>query len=383
MTPESFLNFRSAICGKRILITGGTGTVGQALIRALLPLDPMVIRVYSRDEQKQYYMRDEYRDERRMRFFIGDVRDYGRLRRAMEDVDMVFHLAGLKHVESCEYNPFEAIKTNINGTQNVIDAALAEGVGSVVFASSDKAVNPSNAMGASKLMAEKLMVAADYSKGSKSTRFASVRFGNVLGSSGSVIPTFVKRIRAGKDLPITHPDMTRFVISFRECIELLLTAATESVGGEIFIRKMPVVRIPDLAEALIQLYAGKNAPVETKVVGVRAGEKLYEELVTEEESTRTVDTGRYLIILPTDEADRADEPLFPGATPLPVGAYTSRLEAAISVPQIKRLLTEAQDPIASAGDEGEFDTGVRLDDETSPEMIDYSHRFDSAGAAAK
>ncbi|MCL4234524.1 MAG: SDR family NAD(P)-dependent oxidoreductase [Deltaproteobacteria bacterium] len=330
--------FRSAVDGKNILVTGGTGTVGYELLKALLSLSPGVVRVFSRDEQKQFYLREEFRHfEKQVRFLIGDVRDRPRLDRALENVDIVFHLAALKHVESCEYNPFEAIKTNINGTQHLIDAALMHDIETVIFTSSDKAVNPSNAMGASKLMAEKLMVAGNFHKGRKRTRFCSVRFGNVLGSSGSVIPTFVNRIRLGLPIEITHRDMTRFVISFREANELLLTALRDGIGGEIFVRKMPVVRIFDLAEVLIAETAKMYdlAPVPTREIGVRAGEKLYEELVTEEESARTFDVGDNLLIMPQIGGAR---PAMAGATPLRIGSYSSRSEDAVSPDDVLKIL---------------------------------------------
>lgn len=340
MSPATspYSAFAPVVENRSILLTGGTGTVGYELLKALLSLGPRVVRVYSRDEQKQFYLREEFRHfDRQVRFLIGDVRDAVRLERAMEGIDVVFHLAALKHVESCEYNPFEAIKTNINGTQNIVDAALAHDVSTVVFTSSDKAVNPSNAMGASKLMAERLMVAGNYHKGRRRTRFVSVRFGNVLGSSGSVIPTFVNRVRLGLPIDITHDDMTRFVIGFREANELMLKAALEGRGGEIYVRKMPVVRIVDLADVLIRKTAALYGlpPVETRRIGVRAGEKLYEELVTEEESARTVDSGDYLVVLP-QIGEKTDA--MPGAKALSVGPYTSRTDDAVSAAEIEAIL---------------------------------------------
>ncbi|MBZ0271650.1 polysaccharide biosynthesis protein [bacterium] len=331
--------FAGLVAGKNILVTGGTGTVGYELVRALLPLAPKVVRIFSRDEQKQFHLRNEFRYIENVRFLIGDVRDLDRLKRAMENVDIVFHLAALKHVESCEYNPFEAIKTNVTGTQNVIDAALTCDVDRVVFSSSDKAVNPSNAMGASKLMAEKLMVAGQFAKGARDTRFSSVRFGNVLGSSGSVIPTFVHRIRTRQPIEITHADMTRFVLGFRDCCELLLTTARDAAGGEIFVRKMPVVRIVDLADALVEELAGLYGlpGVDVRIVGARAGEKLYEELVTEEESARTVDIGEHLVVLPQIGTRPAQ---YANAAPIPAGAYSSRTDAPIDKAAIRRLLIE-------------------------------------------
>ncbi|MCZ7584232.1 MAG: polysaccharide biosynthesis protein [Deltaproteobacteria bacterium] len=349
--PDSIQDYRDAVEGKNILVTGGTGTVGYELLKTLIALKPRVVRIFSRDEQKQFYLREEFRDRQDLRFLVGDVRDLPRLRRAMDEVEVVFHLAALKHVESCEYNPFEAIKTNINGTQNVVDAALEADVESVVFTSTDKAVNPSNAMGASKLMAEKLLVAGQFSKGPRRTRFSSVRFGNVLGSSGSVVPSFVHRIRSGQPIDITHPGMTRYVIGFADCIELLLRACRDARGGEIFVRKMPVVRITDLAAALIaEMAENFGVPaVPTRDVGPRAGEKLFEELVTEEESTRTIDVGDYLVVLPQIGTR---EHRFPDAKPIAPGAVSSRDGETISVEAIRALLNRhgtLRDPNLLAG----------------------------------
>lgn len=289
---------------KVVLVTGGTGTVGVALIRRLLALEPRAIRIFSRDENKQYFLRDRWSAHPNLRFFIGDVRDRDRLHRAMENCDAVFHLAALKHVESCEYNPFEAIRTNIVGTQNVIDTALEHEVDHVVFASTDKAVNPANAMGASKLMAEKLMVAANLYKGRRASVFNIVRFGNVLASSGSVIPTFQQRLDLGLPIEVTDPRMTRYVITMDQAVDLMLDALTLCEAGDVLIRKMPVLRIIDLAEALLGL---RNLPCDQqhlRVVGTRAGEKLYEELITPEEAVRTVDLGDYFVVKPQIGADR-------------------------------------------------------------------------------
>jgi FlaA1/EpsC-like NDP-sugar epimerase len=323
--------------GKNVLVTGGTGTVGKELVRKLLPFGPEVIRVFSRDENKQFFMRDEFREFPNVRFLIGDVRDRQRLERAMEDVDVVFHLAALKHVESCEYNPFEAIRTNIEGTQNVIDSALSAEVGNVVFSSTDKAVNPSNAMGTSKLMAEKLIVAANYYKGRHRTIFNSVRFGNVLASSGSVVPTFISRIREGSPIDVTDYRMSRFVTTFDEAVENLVKAAVDGRGGEVFIRRMPVINIHDLAQVLIDefasLYGFSN--VKIREIGCRAGEKLYEELITEEESARTVIDGNYLVLLPS----LGGAPKNPAGQPsFRIGAYTSRDEVMLSKDQLRKLM---------------------------------------------
>lgn len=336
-----FEKYRKHLTEKRILISGGTGTIGQELVKRILPFEPEVIRIFSRDENKQYYLRDQFRDFQNVRFLIGDVRDKDRIHRAMEDVNIVFHLAALKHVESCEYNPFEAIRTNIDGTQNVIDAALANGVDHVVFSSTDKAVNPSNAMGASKLMAERLIVAANYYKGKHNTIFNTIRFGNVLASSGSVVPTFIARVREGSKIEVTDFGMTRFITTFTEAVELLLTAVDKGEGGDIVIRKMPVINIKDLADVLVEEIAsvyGHNS-VQVVEIGARAGEKLYEELLTEEESARTIEQGDYLFVKPligrNSERNSTDNWF-------QHGAYTSRDVDALSKDQLRKLLYKEQ-----------------------------------------
>ena len=331
------MDFRSTIAGKRILITGGTGTVGREVIRRVLPLAPKVVRVFSRDETKHYHLQEQLREHANVRFLVGDVRDKDRLRMALENVDVLIHLAAMKHVESCEYNPFEAIKTNIIGTQNVVDAALDAGVARVVLSSSDKAVNPCNAMGASKLMAEKLMIAANHYKGARTTIFSGIRFGNVLGSSGSVVPRFIGRIRNGEPIEVTHEGMSRFVTSYSDAVELLMKALCCARGGEVFIRKMPVIRVIDLAEVLIDelgaLYGRPEVPI--RMIGVRVGEKLFEELYTSEESTRTVEHGDYYIVEPQlGERRRAIR----GAAPVPIGAYSSDVEEPMTRTELRDLL---------------------------------------------
>jgi len=240
------------ICGKKILITGGTGSLGQALVEKILAYNPDVVRIYSRDEAKQYDMQHILGGNSRVRFLLGDVRDGDRLRRAMEGIDIVFHTAALKHVPSCEYNPFEAVKTNILGTQNVIDAALEFNVERVIYTSSDKSISPTNTMGSTKLVAERLISAADYHKGARRTLFASVRFGNVMGSRGSVIPLFKQQIFQGGPVTVTVPEMTRFMMTLGDAVNLTLEAARRVIGGEVFVLKMPVVRVQDLAEVIIE-----------------------------------------------------------------------------------------------------------------------------------
>jgi len=270
---------------KNILITGGTGSLGRELIYEIFKHDPKVVRIFDVDETEQFEFQHELKEhEDTVRFLLGDVRDRERLIHAAEDIDIIFHTAALKHVMACEYNPFEAVKTNILGIQNVIDAAIANNVERIIFTSSDKAVNPSNTMGATKLLAERLMTAANYYKGKRKCTFSSVRFGNVMGSRGSVIPLFRQQIKAGGPVTITDRGMTRFMMSMFQAVELVFRSAEIARGGEVFIFKMPTVNIADLAEVLIEelapQYGYKAEDIEIKIIGTIPGEKMYEELMT-------------------------------------------------------------------------------------------------------
>ncbi|WP_172196391.1 UDP-N-acetylglucosamine 4,6-dehydratase family protein [Saccharibacillus qingshengii] len=273
--------------GKNILITGGTGTIGRQLVQRLLEENPRVIRIFSRDEYKQFEMAIDFQEHSsRLRFLIGDVRDVQRLSRAMEEIDYVFHCAAMKHVPACEYNPFEAVQTNVIGTQNVIQAAIANNVKKVLFTSTDKAISPTNTYGATKLTAERLISAAEYQKGSKETVFSSVRFGNVMGSRGSVIPLFKKQILEDARITVTDPEMLRYMMTPSQAIQLILEANSIALGGEVFVLKMPVIRIGDLAEVLIELVCEKHGvrrQIEIHETGLRPGEKRYEELMTSDE----------------------------------------------------------------------------------------------------
>jgi len=283
---------------KSILITGGTGSFGKAFVRTVLKRFPDVRRlvVYSRDELKQFEMAQVYSPSRHegLRYFIGDVRDEPRLRRALEGVDIVVHAAALKQVPAAEYNPFEAIKTNVLGAQNVIEACLDVGVSRVVALSTDKAAAPINLYGATKLCSDKLFLAANNIKGHRDIRFSVVRYGNVMGSRGSVIPFFMERRRSGV-LPITDPRMTRFNISLQEGVDMVLWALEHSLGGEVLVPKIPSYRIVDVARAI-------GPDCRHEIVGIRPGEKVHEEMITESDSPNTVDLGRYYAILPSGAA---------------------------------------------------------------------------------
>jgi len=281
---------------KTILITGGTGSFGKCFTRyALEHYNPKKIIIYSRDEFKQFNMENDFRKydpDHKLRFFIGDVRDRERMERAFENVDYVIHAAALKQVPACEYNPDEAIKTNIHGAQNVIDAALKTGVKKVVALSTDKAVNPVNLYGGTKLVSDKLFIAANAYVGAKDTCFSIVRYGNVAGSRGSVIPFFESLIEQGKtELPITDFRMTRFWISLEQGVELVIKALEEAKGGETFISKIPSFKITDLAEAMLPGCTRKE-------VGIRPGEKLHEVMVTTEDSFTTYEYDKHYIIYP-------------------------------------------------------------------------------------
>jgi UDP-N-acetylglucosamine 4,6-dehydratase len=279
--------------GANILITGGTGSFGKKYTKILLEnYKPNKIIIYSRDELKQYEMAGEYNNTC-MRYFIGDVRDEKRLRKAMYGVDFVIHAAALKHVPVAEYNPMEAIKTNINGAQNVIDTSLEEGVKKVIALSTDKAANPINLYGATKLASDKLFVAANNISGGRKTKFSVVRYGNVVGSRGSVIPFFKKLIASGaKELPITDERMTRFWITLREGVEFVLKNFHRMQGGEIFIPKIPSMNIVDLAHAI-----APDLPI--KIIGIRPGEKLHEVMVPKDDSHLTLEFDDHFVIEPT------------------------------------------------------------------------------------
>lgn len=284
---------------KKILITGGTGTIGQHLVRHLLKECPTVIRIFSRDEYKQFEMQQNLSEHNNIRYLIGDVRDANRLVRAMEDIDYVFHLAAMKHVPFCEYNPFEAVQTNVIGTQNIIQASLQAGVKKVLFMSSDKAISPTNTYGATKLMGERLISAAEYQKGPKSTIFSAVRFGNVMGSRGSIIPLFKKQILEERRVTVTDPDITRYMMTPNQAISLMLEANELAKGGEVFVLKMPIIRLGDLVEVMVRVTRqkyGDKGPITVETIGLRPGEKRYEELMTTDEKVIAMETPTMYII---------------------------------------------------------------------------------------
>lgn len=281
---------------KSVLVTGGTGSFGKKFIATILNRFPDIKRivVYSRDELKQFEMQSvfSYQKYPAMRYFIGDVRDGERLKRACEGIDVVIHAAALKQVPAAEYNPFECIKTNVMGAKNIVDAAMDNNVECVVALSTDKAAAPVNLYGATKLCSDKMFVAANNTKGPRDLRFSVVRYGNVMGSRGSVIPFFMKKRNSGT-LPITHPEMTRFNISLEAAVEMVLFSIENSMGGEIFIPKLPSYRIMDVAEAVCP-------HCEKEIVGIRPGEKLHEEMITPADSFNTIELDDYYAICPNN-----------------------------------------------------------------------------------
>jgi len=281
--------------GKKVLITGGTGSLGIALTRKLLKTDVEIIRIYSRNESKQVEMQAKMTDPR-LRFLIGDVRDLERLTRAVEDVDIVIHAAALKHVPIVEYNPFEAIKTNVLGSQNIIDACLRENVETVICVGTDKAVSPLNTYGATKHLMEKLFVtASNYVNPVRyKTKFLAVRYGNVLGSSNSVIPKFIEQIQSGKNITITDPNMTRFTITMDQAVNLILTAIKKGHGGEIFIPKLKAYNLDTLKNAILDIL---KKSVKTEKIPVRQGEKFHESLINSEELRNTFEIDNLYVIL--------------------------------------------------------------------------------------
>jgi UDP-N-acetylglucosamine 4,6-dehydratase (inverting) len=331
------------IDGHSVLVTGGTGSFGKAFVRTVLERAPHLKRlvIFSRDELKQYEMSHTFSKAEHpcIRYFLGDVRDYDRLVRALEGIDTVVHAAALKQIPAAEYNPFEFIKTNVLGTQNVVDACLNTGVKRVVALSTDKAAAPINLYGATKLCADKLIIAANNIRGHRDLRLSVVRYGNVMGSRGSVIPFFLDQRKNGR-LPITDANMTRFNISLDDGVNMVLMALERALGGEIFVPKIPSYRITDVAEAI-------GPDCEHPVVGIRPGEKIHEEMISSSDSLNTIDLGRYYAILPTSglyTREAACE--HHGAQPVEPGfCYDSGTNPDfLTVEQIRELIRQHVDP---------------------------------------
>jgi UDP-N-acetylglucosamine 4,6-dehydratase len=329
--------------GKRVLVTGGTGSFGKKLVETLLLNYPEIKRVvvFSRDELKQFEMAQEFPESKykQIRFFVGDVRDKERLFRAMEDITVVVHAAALKQVPTCEYNPFEAIKTNIFGAQNVIECAIDRGVKHVVALSTDKAAAPINLYGATKLCSDKLFIAANNFKGKRDIKFSVVRYGNVMGSRGSVIPLFLAKRSKGV-LPITDERMTRFSITLEEGVNMVLYALDKMWGGEIFVPKIPSYKIMELAEAI-------GPECRKEVTGIRAGEKLHEEMITATDALNTIEFDKYFVILPSNKLWDVDEYVkaFGGRYCEPGFSYNSGANTEwLDVARLQELIRNSVDP---------------------------------------
>lgn len=317
------------------MITGGTGSFGNALLRKILCTNVREVRIFSRDEKKQNDMRTEF-GNKKLKFHLGDVRDYSRVRESMRGVDFVFHAAALKQVPSCEFYPMEAVRTNVIGTENVLSAASSSGVKRVVVLSTDKAVYPINAMGITKAMAEKVMVAKSRMQAETDAVFCATRYGNVLGSRGSVIPLFISQIKEEKPLTITDPNMTRFLMSLEDSVALVLHAFENGRQGDIFVQKAPACSVAHLAQATQEVL---NYSGEIKIIGTRHGEKLFESLVSREEMAKAIDLGDYLQI-PADNRDLNYAQYFTQGkrTLSQVEDYTSHNTERLNVQQVKEVL---------------------------------------------
>ena len=321
--------------GKNILITGGTGSLGQALTRRLLDFKVGTVRIFSRNEDKQITMESEFNDDR-LRFFIGDVRDLPRLDMALEDVDIVFHAAALKHVPVVEYNPFEAIKTNVVGSQNVIDSCIKRGVELAVCVGTDKAVSPLNTYGATKLLMEKLFVTAkNFTKAE--TKFIALRYGNVLASSGSVVPKFIRQIQEGKKITVTDPNMTRFSISMEEALDFILESAKIGKGSEIFVPKLRAYTINDVKKALVELFGDTGE----EVIGIRPGEKMFEILINQDEMRYTWETdNKYVVFNPLLSPDEIKKSYSNVKKVESVEPYTSDSVEKIPIEELKKSISK-------------------------------------------
>lgn len=339
------MNFSDFYPGKTVLVTGGVGSIGSYLVKNLLRYNPASVRIFDNNETGLFDLEQDLKSDK-IRLLVGDIRDKDRLIVAMENADIVFHAAALKHVPLCEFNPYDAVKTNVIGTQNVIDAAYNQGVKKVITISTDKAVNPSNVMGATKLLAERLTISANSYHGNKRTAFSCVRFGNVLNSRGSVIPLFMNQIKTGGPVTVTHPDMRRFFMDIPTASQLIIKAGMISIRNEIFILKMPAVRIVDLAEKMIEEFAPKfgykpsDIPIE--IIGMRVGEKIDEELLMIDENSYPYENDEMFLVLPkhipfSTEYDHHTQ-IPPGFKPAENDSYSSKDAKLISKMEISVLL---------------------------------------------
>lgn len=334
---------------KLILITGGTGSIGEKLALTLLEnYSPKTVRIFSRDETKQFFLAKKLKAyEDKVRYFIGNIRDKDRLIRAMKDVDIVIHLAALKHVGACEYNPFEAIKTNVIGLQNLIEVSIEMNIDKFIFTSTDKAATPCNTMGVTKLMGEKLITAANYYKGVTKPIFYSVRFGNVLRSRGSLIPLIEEQVKNNLPVTLTHSEMTRYIMSLETAIDLIINTLEIAQGGEVFVLKMEVIKIKEMIEVLIKHFAKKYqkavGTIQINEIGMFSGEKLYEELFSVEESERTYEMEKMYVINPQlpEVSMNIDISKYPKSKKFDVSKPFNSMDGPfLSKGEIKNFLTE-------------------------------------------
>jgi FlaA1/EpsC-like NDP-sugar epimerase len=331
-----------AIQGKQVLVTGGCGSIGSEITKRLLDQGAETVRILENNEAGLFELQQEIDDTERLRTLLGDIRDRDRLRFALEGIDIVFHAAALKHVELNEYNPFEAVQTNVQGTQNLVRAALEEEVDSFIAISTDKASNPTSVMGATKLLSERLVIAANAYKGGRDTQFSCVRFGNVLGSSGSVVPLFYNQIKSGGPVTVTDPEMTRFLMPIEEAVELVLEANERMNGGEVFVLKMPTFDVGTLAETMIDAYGPvvgyQPESIEVNIIGPRPGERMHEKLISEDERQNTVEQADMFVIYPEINIENYQQ--YEETTSL-TGEYTSGTEEPMSSDELLEMIERA------------------------------------------
>lgn len=334
---------------KKVLVTGGCGTVGKELTSQLVnDYSVKELVVLDNNESELFFQTEIYRAHNNVQFYLADIRDERAMASKMNGVDIVFHTAAFKHVGLCEQVPFDAVQTNIIGVENVVRAAVSKGVKKVIFTSSDKAVNPTNVMGTSKLMGERLITAANVEYKDSGCIFASTRFGNVLGSRGSVIPIFKNQIEKGESITLTHSDMTRFIMSIEQSVQLIIDSAMIARGGEVFVTKMPVIRIEDLAQVMIselaESYGREKSDIKIEIIGVKPGEKLYEELMTGEETGRALELSKYFVVKPaimsrfTDVNYVFDDVVSDTVT----NPYNSSAESALTHEELRAFLYDAE-----------------------------------------
>lgn len=327
------------IRGKQVLVTGGSGSIGSQITKRALAQGADTVRVLENDESGLFELQQEIDNSSRLRTLLGDIRDRDRLRLALEDIDVVFHAAALKHVELNEYNPFEAVQTNVQGTQNLVRAALEEEVESFVAISTDKASNPTSVMGATKLLSERLVIAANTYKGRRETQFSCVRFGNVLGSSGSVVPLFYEQISSGGPVTVTDPEMTRFLMPIDEAVDLVFSANKQMRGGEVFVFKMPTFDVGTLAETMIDAYSpGSPDDIGIEIIGPRPGERMHEKLLSKDELQNAVEQSDMFIIYPDIDIDDCQQ----GNETISLKTeYTSASEDPLSADELLNMIERA------------------------------------------